>query len=69
MTINVYIAVDGTNYYLFLSHTTTGPSSMPVVRIHAIQLLPGMGIKVTVNQVSGTPRSYPYYFAAQILSS
>ena len=67
--VTVYITVDGTNYYPFLKHTIIGPADNPIVRIHTIQIPPNMGIKVTINQLTGTPRSYPYYFIAQVLSS
>ena len=69
VTITVYITVDGTNYYPFLRWTTPGPLAVPIIRIHALQIFPGMGLKVTINQIAGTPRAYPYYFAAQVLSS
>ncbi len=67
--VNVYITVDGTNYYLFLKHVIIGPPDMPIVRIHTLQIPPGMGIKVTINQITGTVRSYPYYFITQVLSA
>jgi len=69
VVITVYISVDGTNYVVYLQNTIAAPVSMPVVRIHTVQLFPNMLMKVTINQISGTPRSYPYYFAAQVLSS
>jgi hypothetical protein len=68
-TVTVYVTVDGTNYYVFLQRTFAGPVSNPIMRIHTLQIPPGMGIKVTINQVSGTARSYPYYFVIQVLSS
>jgi len=67
--VTVYITVDGTNYYVFLQRTFAGPVDMPILRIHTIQIPPGMGIKITINQITGTPRSYPYYFITQVLSS
>jgi len=67
--VTVYVTVDGTNYYVFLQRTFAGPVNSPILRIHTLQIPPNMGIKVTINQISGTARSYPYYFITQVLSS
>lgn len=67
LEIREYIALDGAGYELFLAGTVSGPASEPVVRLHTKTLLSGMKYKVTVVQTSGTPRSIPYYFIAEVM--
>jgi hypothetical protein len=55
VVITVYISVDGTNYVVYLQNTIAAPVSMPVVRIHTVQLFPNMLMKVTINQIWGRP--------------
>jgi uncharacterized membrane protein len=65
--VREYIAVDGANYRLFVVLTVYGPVSEPVVRFHAKTLLYNMKYKVTVVQISGTLRSFPYGFIQEVM--
>jgi hypothetical protein len=69
LEIREWIAVDGTNYQLFLRVALSGPASEPVIRFHAKTLLASMKYKVEIVQTSGTPRSFPYGFIVEVLSS
>ena len=65
--VREYIAVDGVNYRLFAKPTYSGPLESPVVRFHTKTLLYNMMYKVTIVQVSGTLRSFPYGFILEVL--
>jgi len=69
LTVREYIAVDGTNYYTFLTVPYYGPVSDPIIRFHAKTLQYNMKYKVTVSQTSGTLRSFPYSFIQEVLGS
>jgi len=69
LEIREYIAVDGSNYQLFLRTSLSGPVSEPVIRFHAKTLLFLMKYKVTVAQTSGTLRSLPYGFILEVLGT
>jgi hypothetical protein len=69
LEIREWVAVDGANYQLFLRTTLSGPASEPVIRFHAKTLLASMKYKVEIVQTSGTPRSFPYGFIVEVLST
>jgi len=69
VVINVYVAVDGTNYRLYASFSFSGPVSNPIIRFHSMQLLYNMKYKVTITQTSGTLRSFPYGFILEVMGS
>ncbi|MCC6051324.1 MAG: hypothetical protein LM580_11480, partial [Thermofilum sp.] len=69
LEIREYIAVDGTNYQLFLRTTLNGPVSEPVIRFHAKTFIFLMKYKVTIVQTSGTIRSFPYGFVLEVLGT
>ena len=69
LEIREYIAVDGSNYQLFLRTTLSGPVSEPVIRFHAKTFVFLMKYKVTVVQTSGTIRSFPYGFVLEVLGT
>ena len=65
--IRVYIAVDGTNQVLSDKMTFTGAQEIPVVRIVAHSLLYNAKFRVTVKQIAGTLRAFPYAFLVQVM--
>jgi len=67
VVIKEYIAVDGVNYQLFCQSMYAGPISESVVRFHSKILLYNMKYKVTITQISGTLRSFPYGFVLEVL--
>jgi len=67
--VREYIAVDGTNYRIFLRCAFQGPVGEPVIRFHTKTLLSFMKYKVEVVQTSGTPRSIPYGFVVEVLGT
>jgi hypothetical protein len=70
LVIKEYVAVDGTNYQLFLPPVTYNePTDAPVIRFHSKQLTYNMKYKVTITQTSGTIRSFPYGFLLEVLST
>jgi hypothetical protein len=69
VVIKEYIAVDGTNYRLFSQVTYRGPVSEPIIRFHSKQLTYNMKYKVTVTQISGTLRSFPYGFILEVMGT
>jgi hypothetical protein len=69
LEIREYIAVDGTNYQLFLRTTLSGPVSEPVIRFHAKTFVFLMKYKVAIVQTSGTIRSFPYGFVLEVLGT
>jgi hypothetical protein len=70
VVIREYVAVDGTNYRLFIPPTTyNGPVDAPAIRFHTKQLTYNMKYKVTITQTAGTLRSFPYGFILEVLGS
>jgi hypothetical protein len=69
LEIREYIAVDGTNYQLFLRTTLNGPVSEPVIRFHAKNLVFLMKYKVTIVQTSGSLKGFPYGFVLEVLGT
>jgi len=67
--VSEYIALDGSNYRLFLRAAVTGPVEEPVIRFHTKTLLSAMRYKVTVTQTAGTPKNVPYCFIAEVMGS
>jgi hypothetical protein len=67
--VREYIAVDGVNYRTFVTVTYSGPVSDPIVRFHSKQLTYNMKYKVTITQISGTLRSFPYSFILEVLGT
>ncbi|RLB79796.1 MAG: hypothetical protein DRH17_13155 [Deltaproteobacteria bacterium] len=67
--VREYIAVDGTNYRIFLKATFSGVQEQPVVRFHAKTLLSSMKYKVTLIQRAGTLRTFPYSFIKEVMGS
>ena len=67
--IKEYIAVDGTNYQLFLKATFSDIQDQPVIRFHTKTLLSSVKYKVTITQTSGTLRSFPYAFIKMVMGS
>jgi len=69
LEIREYIAVDGSNYQLFIRTTLSGPVSEPVIRFHAKTLLAFMKYKVTIVQTSGSLKGFPYGFVLEVLGT
>ena len=69
VTVCEYIAVDGVNYRKFLCTNISGPVDNPVLRFHAKTLLSSMKYKVTIVQIQGTLRSFPYGFIKEVMGS
>ena len=65
--ITEYIAVDGSNYRVFLRVSFRGALDEPIVRFHTKTLYKNMLYKVTIKQTKGTLRSFPYAFILQVL--
>ena len=69
VVLREYIAVDGSSPRKFLEASFTGPVSEPVVRFHSKTILYFSSYKVTLTQVSGTLRSFPYAFVLEVLGT
>ena len=69
LEIREYIAVDGTNYQLFLRTTLSDPVSEPVIRFHAKTFVFLMKYKVTIVQTSGSLKGFPYGFVLEVLGT
>jgi hypothetical protein len=67
--VKEYVAIDGINYRLFVQTRVDGTVPEPAVRFHAKLFGYNMKYKVTVTQVAGTPRSYPYTFILEVLGT
>jgi len=67
--VKEYAAVDGVNLRKFLGVGFVGPVDEPIVRFHA-KTLPSFALyRVTLTQVSGTLRSFPYAFILEVLGT
>jgi hypothetical protein len=64
-----YVAVDGVNLRRYACVTYSGVQSDPVVRFHSKQLLGHMLYRVTIMQIAGVLRSFPYGFLLEVLGS
>jgi hypothetical protein len=62
VTIREYIALDGTNYYTYITASYAAPVADPIIRFHSKTLPYNAAYKVTVTQTAGTLRSFPYSF-------
>lgn len=69
VVVKIYVAVDGVNYRTYATVTYSGPVSDPVVRVHSMQLCKSMKFKVTITQISGTLRSFPYGFILEVMGA
>jgi hypothetical protein len=69
VAVRVYVAVDGVNYRTYATVNYSGPVSDPVIRIHSMQLCKSMKFKVTITQISGTLRSFPYGFILEVMGA
>jgi hypothetical protein len=69
VVVTEYIAVDGVNYNIFSQVTYSGPVSESVIRLHTKTLLSSMKYRVTINQITGTPQSFPYGFVLEVLGA
>ena len=67
--VREYVAVDGANLRKFLEVGFVGPVNEPVVRFHAKTLPASALYRVTLTQVSGTLRSFPYAFVLEVLGT
>ena len=67
--IREYVAVDGVNYRTFLTASYSGPVSDPIIRFHSKQFTYDMKYKVTITQIAGTLRSFPYRFILEVMGS
>ena len=65
--IRTYIAVDGTNQVKSDEMTFTSVQKIPVVRIPAATLAYNAKFRLTITQVNGTLRSYPYTIIYQVM--
>jgi len=67
--VKEYVAVDGSNLRKFLGVGFVGPVDEPIVRFHA-KTLPSFALyRITLTQVSGTLRSFPYAFILEVLGT
>jgi hypothetical protein len=69
VVVKEYVAIDGTNYRLYVSVTYSGAVDCPAIRFHAKFFTNNMKYKVTVTQTAGTLRSFPYGFVLEVLGS
>jgi hypothetical protein len=69
VTVEEYIAVDGTNYRTFATVTYSGAVSDPIIRFHAKTLPKTAKYKVTITQTAGTLRSFPYAFILEVMGT
>lgn len=69
LEIREYIALDGSNYRLFLQTQIAGPATEPAIRFHTKTLHANMKYKVTVTQTAGMPRNVPYYFIVETMGA
>lgn len=62
-----YHAVDGTNYQVYAALTLTydDVASDPVLHFHMKTFSPSKKFKITLNQTTGTVRSFPYSFVVE----
>ncbi len=67
VVVREYIAVDGVNLRLFTQVTYSGSVSEPVIRFHTKTLLYNMLYRVTITQISGTLKSFPYGFVVEVM--
>jgi hypothetical protein len=69
VVIKIYVAVDGVNYRTYATVTYSGPVPDPIIRIHSMQLCKNMRFKVTITQIAGTLRSFPYGFVVEVMGT
>lgn len=62
-----YIAVDGTNYSVFICQEFSGKPSEPVIRFHSKTLLASMKYRVTITMLEGTIKAFNYGFIEEIM--
>ena len=67
--VREYAAVDGVNLRKFLEVGLVGPVNEPVIRFHAKTFLSFNLYRVTLTQVSGILRSFPYAFVLEVLGT
>lgn len=61
------VAVDGNNYRTFIKTRISGIVDEPAIRFHSKTLLSSMKYKVTISQIAGTLRSFPFAFIRETL--
>lgn len=64
-----YIAVDGTNQRKFIETQYTGILLEPVIRFHAKTIPYNGKYKVTITQMTGSIRSFPYAFILEVMGT
>ena len=67
VTLNTYIAVDGTNQVKSDSLSFSDSQDIPVVRIPATTLAYNAKFRLTITQTAGTLRSFPYTIIVQVM--
>jgi hypothetical protein len=68
LVITEYVSVDGVNYNIYATQTLSNAQSQPVFRFTRKSFTGTMKYKVTVKQIGGTARSFPYSFIVDIYS-
>jgi len=69
LDIREYVALNSTNYKLYLWRRFYGPVPEPVMRIHTKTYHKNMRTKITVTQLEGVPRSVSYVFIVEVLGT
>jgi hypothetical protein len=62
LDVSVYLAVDGVNPRLYDRVRLVGAVETPVVRLTPMYIRGDSKLKVTINQVAGSPKGFPYWF-------
>jgi hypothetical protein len=62
LDVSVYLAVDGVNPRLYDRVRLVGVVETPVVRVTPMYIRGDGKFKVTVNQVAGSLKTFPYWF-------
>jgi hypothetical protein len=67
--VNEYVAIDGINYRLFTTVRVDAPVPEPAVRFHTKLFTYNVKYKVTITQVAGTLKSFPFSFILEVLKT
>ena len=68
VTITEYIAVDESNLRVYKKNVFGGVQAEPILRFHSKTLPAAVFYRATINQTTGTGRSYPMAFIQEIFN-
>lgn len=66
LDVSVYLAVDGVNPRLYDRVRLVGVVETPVVRVTPMYVRGDSKFKVTVNQIAGSLKGFPYWFVVLV---